>query len=61
MDLPAQDCLMTGDRLETDVKMGLEAGMFAALTLTGATHESDLAGSSIRPTYILRHLGDLLL
>jgi NagD protein len=61
MDLPAKDCLMIGDRLETDVKMGLDAGMFAALTLTGATDESALAGSSIQPTYILRHLGDLLL
>jgi NagD protein len=60
MDLPAEDCLMIGDRLETDIKMGLEAGMFAALTLTGATDESALASSSIRPTYILRHLGDLL-
>ncbi len=30
-------CLMTGDRLETDVLMGVQAGMASALTLTGAT------------------------
>ena len=60
MNLPVVDCLMTGDRLETDVLMGQEAGMSTALTLTGATPESALAGSSIRPTYILRHLSDLL-
>jgi len=60
MDLPTADCLMTGDRLETDIHMGQEAGMSTALTLTGATPESALAGSSIRPTYILHHLGDLL-
>ena len=58
--LPVADCLMTGDRLETDVLMGLDAGMSAALTLTGATPESALAGSSIHPTYILHNLGDLL-
>lgn len=29
--LPPERCLMTGDRLETDVHMGLEAGMSAAL------------------------------
>ena len=58
--LPAVDCLMTGDRLETDVVMGLDAGMSAALTLTGATPESALAGSAIHPTYVLRNLGDLL-
>jgi ribonucleotide monophosphatase NagD (HAD superfamily) len=60
MNLPAADCLMTGDRLETDVLMGLDAGMSAALTLTGATPESALADSPIHPTYVLRNLGDLL-
>ncbi len=51
---------MTGDRLETDVQMGLNAGMDAALALTGATPESALATSPIRPTYALRQLADLL-
>jgi arabinose operon protein AraL len=60
MNLPVADCLMTGDRLETDILMGREAGMSTALTLTGATLESSLTNSSIRPTYVLRHLADLL-
>ena len=60
MDLPAGDCLMTGDRLETDVLMGQEAGMSTALPLTGATPRSALAGSPIQPTYVLRRLADLL-
>ena len=60
MNLPAADCVMTGDRLDTDILMGQEAGMSTALTLTGATAEAELASSSIRPTYLLRHLGDLL-
>jgi NagD protein len=60
MRLPAEHCLMTGDRLETDVRMGLEAGMSAALILTGATPESALATTSIQPTFILRHLDDIL-
>lgn len=58
--LPADCCLMTGDRLETDVAMGLNAGMDAALVLTGATPASALATSSIRPTYVLERLADLL-
>ena len=53
-------CLMTGDRLETDVLMGLEAGMSGALTLTGATTARQAAASPIRPTYIVRHLAELL-
>jgi arabinose operon protein AraL len=60
MGLPVADCLMIGDRLETDILMGHEAGMATALPLTGATPESALAGSPIQPTYVLRRLGDLL-
>ncbi len=59
-DIPPQECLMTGDRLETDVLMGLEAGMAAALTLTGATTAVDAAQSEIKPTYIIQQLADLL-
>lgn len=55
-----ENCIMIGDRLETDVLMGLNAGMAAALTLTGATPESALAESAIRPTYVLNQLSDLL-
>ena len=60
LKLPAGECLMTGDRLETDVRMGLDAGMSAALVMTGATSEVALAASSFKPTYVLRQLGDLL-
>lgn len=56
----AADCVMTGDRLETDVAMGLNAGMAGALTLTGATGLEALERATIRPTYVLRDLGDLL-
>lgn len=60
MNLPAADCLMTGDRLETDVYMGAAAGMSTALMLTGTTSAAALQASSIQPTYILHQLVDLL-
>jgi NagD protein len=60
LDTPPDQCLMTGDRLETDVQMALNGGMAAALVLTGATSEAELAASAIRPTYVLRQLSDLL-
>ncbi len=59
LNLPPARCLMTGDRLETDVLMGLEAGMATALTLTGATTQADLAASNIQPTYVIHRLADL--
>jgi NagD protein len=58
--IQAKDCLMTGDRLETDVLLGLNSGMSAALALTGATDESALKDSSIKPTYILHRLAELI-
>lgn len=60
LQLPPEQCIMVGDRLETDVLLGLNAGMAGALTLTGATDEAMLVASEIRPTYVLRQLGDLI-
>jgi len=60
LNLPAEQCLMTGDRLETDVLMGLKAGMAASLTLTGATDAATAVQSDIVPTYIIRYLRELL-
>jgi HAD superfamily hydrolase (TIGR01450 family) len=60
LGLTADRCIMTGDRLETDVQMALNAGMAGALVLTGATDEKALAASPIRPTYVLKQLADLL-
>jgi 4-nitrophenyl phosphatase len=36
------DCVMVGDRLSTDIRMALDAGMPAALVLTGETTAEDL-------------------
>jgi NagD protein len=60
LQLPAERCIMTGDRLETDVQMGLNAGMATALALTGATTLQEAQASSIKPHFILSDLGDLL-
>lgn len=60
LQMPAQNCLMIGDRLETDVLMGLNAGMATALTLTGATDDMTLAKSTIKPDYVIQQLHDLI-
>jgi phosphoglycolate/pyridoxal phosphate phosphatase family enzyme len=60
LQLPAERCIMTGDRLETDVQLGLTAGMSAALVLTGATSLLEAQASPIKPHFILNDLGDLL-
>lgn len=53
LGLPAGEVLLVGDRLETDMKMGLDAGMATALVLTGVTSPQAAAGCPAQPDYIL--------
>jgi ribonucleotide monophosphatase NagD (HAD superfamily) len=62
LDLPAEDCLVTGDRLYTDIRMARAAGMPSALVLTGETTPETLqaAGPDERPDFVLDRLDALL-
>ena len=53
-------CLVIGDRLETDVRMGIEAGMHAAVVLTGASSRKQAEEAVPAPDLILDDLGALL-
>ncbi len=58
--VPAADVVMVGDRLLTDVAMARDAGMVAALVLTGATTDADLAAAAVQPDLVLADLGELI-
>ena len=58
--LRPEQCLIVGDRLETDMVMARRAGVASALVLTGVTCREDLAHSSIQPDYVLDSVADLL-
>lgn len=60
MNLPPGRCMMIGDRLETDMRMGRQAGMLTAVTLTGVTRREDVALLVNPPDYVIETLGDLL-
>jgi NagD protein len=60
LGLPASDCVLVGDRLETDILMGQRAGMATAVVLTGVTTPQLLAASDVHPDFVLRNLIDLL-
>ena len=60
LDLPPETCLMTGDRIETDIKMGHLAGMGTALVLTGVTSRDQIKRSSTQPDLVLDTIHDLL-
>ena len=62
MGLDMKDCVMTGDRLYTDIRMALDAGMPCAVVLTGETTAEALATEpeSNRPTYVLDRIDRLI-
>lgn len=60
MNIRADECLVVGDRLETDIVMGHMAGTRTALVLTGVTRRDDLIHAHIAPDYILENIGELL-
>ncbi len=60
LGLPAQRVMIVGDRLETDIFMGQQAGMMTALTLTGASTREDAQHMNPPPDYIIENLGELL-
>ena len=59
LGLKASDCLMVGDRLETDILMGKNAGMSTALVLTGVTKQDALTSSSIVPDFVLKSISEV--
>ncbi len=60
LGVPADECLVVGDRLETDMVMGRAAGARTALVLTGVTRRSQLATFPVQPDYVLENIGGIL-
>jgi 4-nitrophenyl phosphatase len=53
------ETLLIGDRIDTDIACAVSAGCDSALVLTGASTQSDLKKSQVRPTYIYGSIADL--
>jgi len=56
----ASDCIVIGDRLETDIQMASNAAIASALVLTGATTPAMVKSSVIQPTYVLKTVADIV-
>ena len=61
LGVAAPDCLMVGDRVETDVLFGRNAGMATALVLTGAGRLTPLGEAPARPDFVLESIAELTL
>jgi len=51
---------MIGDRMDTDIVAGIEAGLHTVLVLTGIADEAEIAKYPFRPNEILNSIADLL-
>ncbi len=60
LGLEAEQVLMIGDRLETDIAAGQNAGCQSALVLSGASSQADLENWEQAPDYVANDLSALL-
>jgi NagD protein len=60
IDAHSETTAMVGDRMDTDIVSGLEAGMFTVLVLTGSTQREQTDAYPYRPSLIVEGIGDLV-
>jgi NagD protein len=55
----AEDCVMIGDRMDTDIVGGLEAGMRTALVLSGVSDAETVEQFPYRPDFVFDSVGTI--
>ena len=60
LDAHSETTVMIGDRMDTDIISGLEAGMRTVLVLTGSTRATQVERFPYRPTRIVDSIADLV-
>jgi len=56
----SESTVMIGDRMDTDVVAGIEAGLDTILVLTGSTTEADIERYPFRPGRVLPSIADVI-
>jgi arabinose operon protein AraL len=62
MGLRPDECILIGDRLETDIRMGKESGIATGIVLTGVTNEQTLREvkhTSVQPDFVFQSIADV--
>jgi ribonucleotide monophosphatase NagD (HAD superfamily) len=62
LGLRPQDCILIGDRLETDIKMGKDSGIATGIVLTGVTDEEALKRvkhTPEQPDFVFQSVADV--
>jgi NagD protein len=56
----SETTVMIGDRMDTDMVAGIEAGLRTVLVLTGSTQRADITRYPYRPTRVLDSIADVV-
>jgi len=54
------ECIIYGDRMDTDIQCGYNANISTALMLTGAMGRTDIQNYSFEPTYIIENFSNCM-
>jgi NagD protein len=60
VDAHSESTVMVGDRMDTDIVRGLEAGLRTVLVLTGSTRAEQIERFPYRPTRVVDSVADLV-
>jgi len=60
LDAHSETAAIIGDRMDTDIKSGLEAGMHTVLVLTGSTAAGDVDRYPFLPSQVVDSIADLV-
>ena len=55
----SEETIMVGDRMDTDIVAGVQAGMETILVLTGVTKREDVSQFPYQPTHVLDSVADI--
>lgn len=55
----SSEAVMIGDRMDTDIIVGIEGGLDTVLVLSGVTTEADIAHYAYRPRLVLSGVGEI--
>lgn len=55
----AEETLVVGDRMYTDVACGINAGVDTCFVLSGEGTEKDIETTGVKPTYVLKDIAEL--
>lgn len=60
IDAHSESTAMVGDRMDTDIVAGIEAGLLTYLVLTGSTSRAEIERYPYRPNHVIESVADLV-